>query len=82
MINVHTRANTPVDEHKMGTRAVAETGLRTGSERAEERRNSGRNHSRVVDAMWETGETWAEGEKDVDKKGGGFSSCWPGVSRD
>ena len=39
------------------TRAVAEagtgTGTRTGSGRAEDRRRS------ALDAMWETGETWA-----------------------
>ena len=44
------------------------TGTRTGSERAEERRGSVRKGTRVVDAMWETGETWVEREKNVDKK--------------
>ena len=45
------------------------TRTRTGSERAEERRRSARNRTRVVDAMWKTGETWVEREKNVDKKG-------------
>ena len=35
-------------------------GTRTGSGRAEERRRSARNLTRVVDALWETGETWVE----------------------
>ena len=43
------------------TRAVAEmgtgTGTRTGSGRVDERQRSTRNHTRVVDAMLETGET-------------------------
>ena len=30
---------------------------------------SARNHTKVVDAMWETGETWVEREKNVDNKG-------------
>ena len=53
------------------TRAVAEMGMgtRTGSGRAKERRKSAINRTRVVDAMWETGETWVEREKNVDKKG-------------
>ena len=48
-----------------GTRAVAETGAetRTGSGRAEEWRRSARNRRGDVDAMWETGETWAERER-------------------
>ena len=58
----------PVDEHRMGTgtgagtetRAVAEMGMGTGSGRAEERRRSARDRTRLVDAMWETGETWVE----------------------
>ena len=39
------------------------TGTRAGLGRAEERRRSARNCTRVVDAMWETGETWVEREK-------------------
>ena len=35
----------------------------TGSERAEERRRSARGLRKVIKVMWETGETWAEGEK-------------------
>ena len=38
-------------------------GQRTGSGRAEERRRNARNSTRVVDEMWETKGTWAEGEK-------------------
>ena len=51
------------------TKAVVETGkgtrtgTRTGLGRAVERGRSARNPTRVVDAMWETGETWAEREK-------------------
>ena len=53
------------------TRAVAErgtgtrmgTGTRIGSGRAEERRRSARYRTKVVDAVWETGETWVEIEK-------------------
>ena len=37
--------------------------------RAEESRKSARNHKIVVDAMWETGETWVERLKNVEKKG-------------
>ena len=74
----------PVDEHRMGTgtgteaRTVAEmgtgtriteTGTRIGSGRAEERRRSARNRKIVVDAVWETGETWVERGKNVEKKG-------------
>ena len=74
----------PVDEHKMGTRTgtgteartVAEmgtgtktTGTRIRSGRAEERRRSARNRKIVVDAMRETGETWVERGKNVEKKG-------------
>ena len=60
------------------TKAVAEigtgtrmgTGTRAGSGRVEERRRSARNRTRrVVDAMWETGETWVEIGKNVDNKG-------------
>ena len=35
-----------------------------------------RNRTRVVDAMWETGETWVERGKNIDKKGW-LSSCRP-----
>ena len=58
------------------TRTVAEmgtgsriTGTRIGSGRAEERRRSARNLKIVVDARWETGETWVKREKNVEKKG-------------
>ena len=50
------------------------TGTKIGSGRAEERRRSARNRTRLVDTMWETGETWTwvENEKktyQVKKKG-------------
>ena len=35
----------------------------TGSGRVKERRRRARNSRRVIDVMWETGETWAEGQK-------------------
>ena len=44
------------------------TGTRTGLRREEERIISSRNRTRVVDAMWETGQTWVESGKNVDKK--------------
>ena len=52
-----------------GTRMGTGTGTRTGSGRVEERGISARNHTRVVDAMWGTGETWVEREENVGKKG-------------
>ena len=82
----------PVDEHRMGTgtgtgteaRTVAEmgtgttiTGTRTGLGRAERRRKSARNRKIAVDAARETGETWGESEKNVEKKGL-VRSCQPG----
>ena len=75
----------PVDEHRMGTRTGTEartvsemgtgtritgTGTRIGSGRAEERRRSAKKTKMVVDAMWETGETWVERRgENVEKKG-------------
>ena len=74
----------PVDEHRMGTgtgtgteaRTVAEmgtgttiTGTRIGLGRAEGRRKSATNLKTAVDATRETGETWVESEKNVEKKG-------------
>ena len=74
----------PVDEHRMGTgtgtgieaRTVAEmgtgttiTGTRIGLGRAEGRRKSARNRKIAVDDARETGETWVESEKNVEKKG-------------
>ena len=47
----------------MGTRMGTGTGTRIGSVRAEERRRSARNRTRVVDVMWKTGETCMEREK-------------------
>ena len=45
------------------------TGTRIGSGRADKRRKSARNRKIVVDAVRETGETWMEREKNVEKKG-------------
>ena len=45
------------------------TGTWIGSGRAEERRKSARNRKIVVDAVRETGETWVESEKNVEKTG-------------
>ena len=45
------------------------TGTRIGLGRAEERRKSARNRKIAVDAARETGETWVESEKNVEKKG-------------
>ena len=70
-----------MDEHSMGTetgtrtgtRAVTElgtgTGARQGSGRPEERRISARSRTRLVDATWETGETWMDRGKNAEKKG-------------
>ena len=71
----------PVDEHRMGTGTGPEAGTvaemgrgregkgrRIGSGEAEERRRSARNRKIVVDAMWETGETWVERERKCGKK--------------
>ena len=43
-----------------GTRMGMGTGTRTGTGRVEERLKNARNRTRVVDAKWETGETWVE----------------------
>ena len=43
-------------------------GTRIGPGRVEERRRSERNRKIVVDIMWETGETWVERGKNVEKK--------------
>ena len=74
----------PEGEHRMGTgtgtgtrvRTVAEmgtettiTGTRIGLGRAEGRRKSARNRKIAEDAARETGETWIESEKNVEKKG-------------
>ena len=56
-----------VAEMGTGTR-IRGTGMRIGSGRAEERRRSARNRKIVVDAMWETGETWGERGKNVKNK--------------
>ena len=48
---------------------MTRTGTRIGSGRAEERRESARSRRLVVDAMRETGETWVERGKSVEKKG-------------
>ena len=78
------RGRRPVDEHRIGTgtgtgtkaRTVAEmesgtrmgTGTRIGSGRVEGRQISTRKRIIVVDAMWEKGETWVKGGKNVEKK--------------
>ena len=55
--------------HKyMGT-GTPITGTRIGLGRAEGRRKSARNRKIAVDAARETGETWVESEKNVEKKG-------------
>ena len=53
-------------EMGMGTRMG--TGTRIGSGRAEERRRSARNRTRLVNAMWETGKTWVERGENLDNK--------------
>ena len=52
-----------VAETGTGTGTGKRTGLRTGFGRAEERGISANNRTIVVDAMWETRETWAQREK-------------------
>ena len=56
-------------EMGMGTRMGTGTGMRIGSGRAEKRRRSARNRTRLVDVMWETGEISVERGKNVRKKG-------------
>ena len=75
LINTYIHAGTgtgtearTVAEMGTGTR-ITETGTRIGSGRAEESRKSARNRKIVVDAIWETGETWAERGKNVEKRG-------------
>ena len=67
----HPQDPTPQRDRRIIRGAEAHDGRRaTGSGRAEERRRRARNPTRVVvvDAMRETRETWAEGERGVDKK--------------
>ena len=45
------------------------TGTRIGLGRAEGRQKSARNRKIAVDAVRETGETWVESKKNVEKKG-------------
>ena len=54
---------------EMGT-GTRITGMETriGSGRVEERRRSAKKRKIVVDAMWETGKTWVERGKFVEKK--------------
>ena len=61
-----TEART-VAEIGTGTR-ITGTGTKIGSGRPEEGRRSARNRKIVEDVMWETGETWVEGGKNVEKK--------------
>ena len=53
------------------TRMAGERGRERGRERGGRRRDEEAQETapRVVDAMWETGETWVERGKNVDKKG-------------
>ena len=62
-IHTHTKMG-------MGTRMGTGTGTTIGSGRAEERRRSAINRKIVVHAMimGETGETWVERGKNVEKK--------------
>ena len=62
-----TEART-VAEMGTGTRITVKR-TRIGSERVEGRRISARNRKIVVDAKWETGETWIERGNIVEKKG-------------
>ena len=57
LINTHTHTHTTI------------TGTRIGLGRAEGGQKSARNRKIAVDAMRETGETWVESEKNVEKKG-------------
>ena len=52
----------PVDEHRVGTGTGAGTETREVADIA-------RKCTRVVDTMWETGETWVEREKNVENEG-------------
>ena len=46
---------------EMGTgKRITESGTKIGLWRAEERRRSAKKRKIVVDAMWETGETWVK----------------------
>ena len=58
-----------VAEIGTGTMMGTGTGTRSGSGRAEERRRSARSRTRVVDVMWEMGETWVERGYNIHKKG-------------
>ena len=57
---METRA---VVEMGTGTRMVTGAGTRTGSGRAEDRRRSARNRTRIVDAMWEMEVAWVRGTR-------------------
>ena len=52
----------------MGTETTI-TGTRIGLGGAKERRKGARNRKIALDAARETGETWVESEKNVEKKG-------------
>ena len=78
--NKYTHTHT----HTTEARTVAEvgtgttiTGSRIGLGRTDGRRKSARNRKIAVDAVRETGETWVESEKNVERKDW-FSSCQPG----
>ena len=61
---------------EMGT-GTTKTGTRIGLGRAEGRRKSARNRKIAVDAVRETGETWVESEKNVEKKRVGLVAANP-----
>ena len=69
---IHTYMHTWTEARtvaEMGTgTGITGTGTRIGSERVEERQRNARNREIVIDAMWETGETWVERGKNVEKK--------------
>ena len=58
-LNTHTHAHTHTHTHT----------TRIGLGRAEGGQKSARNRKIAVDAVRETGETWVESEKNVEKKG-------------
>ena len=64
--NKYTHTHTHTHTHITGT-TITESRIRLG--RADGRRKSARNRKIDVDAVWETGETWVESEKNVEKKG-------------
>ena len=62
LINTHTHTYMRTHTHRL-TRTHTQLG------RADGRRKSARNRKIAVDVVRETGETWVESEKNVQKKG-------------